>query len=105
MFHEGSEMGSEKTKDKYERFGEICGEMVQTYIAKNADYGDSFGESFAEFGPSAGIIRIGDKYKRAKTLLTGEQKAQVPEAVADTLKDLACYAIMLAIAIERSGDV
>lgn len=37
-------------------------ENYQTFLAKNADYGNSFEKSLNDFGYIAGIVRIGDKY-------------------------------------------
>lgn len=39
-------------------------ENYQTFLAKNADYGNSFEKSLNDFGYIAGIVRIGDKYNR-----------------------------------------
>lgn len=36
----------------------------QTFLAKNADYGNSFEKSLDDLGIVAGIVRIGDKYNR-----------------------------------------
>ena len=85
---------------KPERFQEITEDMSNLYCNKNADYGDSFGQSINEFGPIAGLVRISDKFNRAKSLLSGNQP-KVNESVIDTLTDLACYAIMLRIELEQ----
>lgn len=82
-------------------FRKIAEEMVKTYIAKNHDYGDSFSKSIGEWGPVAGLVRIQDKFNRAKNLLMkcAETSSHVDEAVSDTLLDLANYAIMLRMAM------
>lgn len=86
------------------QFKRITEEMTQTYERKNQDYGNSFGQSVAEHGAIAGIVRIGDKYNRAKQLLVNNQKAAVQsETVYDTLLDLANYAIMLAMEIKLNN--
>lgn len=83
------------------RFKCITEEMVQTYERKNQDYGNSFGQSVAEHGAIAGIVRIGDKYNRVKHLLAKKTPAAVyTESARDTLLDLANYAIMLAMETE-----
>lgn len=82
-------------------FKRITEEMAQTYARKNADYGNSFGQSVAEHGAIAGIVRIGDKYNRAKQLLLNNVTSQVnTESVRDTLLDLANYAIMLSMELK-----
>lgn len=82
-------------------FRKITEEMVKTYKMKNLDYGDSFAQSVNEWGPVAGLVRIQDKFNRAKNLLMicAETSLRVDEAVSDTLLDLANYAIMLRMAL------
>ncbi|MCM1166411.1 MAG: DUF1599 domain-containing protein [Ruminococcus sp.] len=76
--------------------------MADTYERKNADYGDSFGESIAEFGIVAGVVRISDKFNRLKNLIKDPAQIRVhDESIADTLLDLANYAVMLKIEIEN----
>lgn len=71
----------------------ICEELNALYARKNADYGDSFGKSFKEYGLTMACIRLEDKLNRIKALRTRE--AQVAdESVIDTITDLANYAIM-----------
>lgn len=84
------------------RFKRITDEMAQTYERKNHDYGNSFSHSYQEHGPIAGIVRIGDKYNRVKQLLVNKETAHVNnESAVDTLLDLANYAIMLAMEIQK----
>lgn len=90
----------EETNARYKRHKELCGQLNSTYIAKNHDYGNSFGDMFRELGIITAVTRIGDKYNRIKTLVkTG--KAQVKEeSVKDTLLDMANYCIMTVIEME-----
>ncbi len=74
-------------------------ENYQTFLMKNADYGNSFEESLNEFGEVAGIVRISDKYRRLVNLTKNENK--VLESKADTLKDMANYCLMLAVWLEE----
>lgn len=79
----------------------VANQMVDTYKRKNADYGDSFGESINHYGPVAAHVRIGDKINRLQSLVLKKQTAQVnDESIADTYLDLACYAIMTLTDIE-----
>lgn len=79
----------------------VANQMVDTYKRKNADYGDSFGESINHYGPVASHVRIGDKINRLQSLVLKKQTAQVKdESIADTYLDLACYAIMTLTDIE-----
>lgn len=76
-----------------ERHKTICGELNALYIAKNADYGNSFDQSLDEDGLLVAKIRLGDKFSRFSTLI--KQEAEVKdESLRDTLIDLANYAIM-----------
>ena len=74
-------------------------ENYQTFLKKNTDYGSSFEESLNEFGESAGIVRISDKYKRLVNLTKNENR--VLESKSDTLKDMANYCLMLAVWLEE----
>lgn len=86
---------------KVSTFKDIAMEMTRLYAKKNADYGDSFGESFREFGLGSAVIRIGDKYRRFKNLIA--RKAMVKdESIEDTLLDMANYAIMTVIELRQS---
>ena len=78
---------------KAEKHAEICRELNALYARKNADYGDSFGKSYQEYGMTMACIRLEDKLNRLKSL--SKQAAQVQdESMEDTLMDLANYAIM-----------
>lgn len=82
---------------KYDLFKDITDEMLKTYVAKSSDYGDSFSESFADHGLSAGVIRISDKYNRLKNLSKKTERKVKDESIEDTLLDMANYCIMTVI--------
>ena len=77
----------------------ICEKLNKLYEAKNADYGDSFGKSYKEYGLTMPCIRLEDKLNRLKSL-NFSKTAKVNESVEDTLMDLANYAIMTLIELE-----
>jgi hypothetical protein len=86
---------------KGDRHLEIVKSLNEIYRKKNADYGDSFGEQFQEYGELSAAIRLEDKLKRFKQLI--KNPAQVKdESKIDTLLDLANYAIMTVIEMERN---
>lgn len=60
---------------------------------KNQDYGDSFHDTFAEFGIISPVIRLNDKMKRLKTLIKNSSKPNY-ESIEDTLKDIIGYAVL-----------
>lgn len=79
--------------DNVEQFMSITQNMAKIYAAKNHDYGNSFEESLDEFGLVASVVRMGDKMNRIKSLI--KKEAQVKdESIKDTLLDIANYAIM-----------
>ena len=78
----------------------LCNLIHETYVKKNADYGDSFGESIKDFGYIAGLVRISDKWNRIKNLLSGSEAQVNDESVKDTLLDMANYCIMLYMEIK-----
>lgn len=77
-------------------------ENYQTFLAKNADYGNSFEKSLNDFGHIAGIVRIGDKYNRLYNLISSDKN--VSESLSDTLNDMANYCVMLAVWLEVKDD-
>ena len=87
--------------NKVEKHAQICMSLNELYARKNADYGDSFGKSFTEYGLTMACIRLEDKLNRIKALT--KQKAQVSdESIVDTLMDLANYSIMTLVELGQS---
>ena len=80
--------------DKKELHKQVCDKMHDTYIRKNADYGDSFARVRHEEGQAAILVRLKDKLYRLETLLHGGIHYVNDESVDDTLLDLANYCIM-----------
>lgn len=88
---------------KVEKHKSICRALHETYKSKNADYGDSFGETFDKFGMVSAVIRIIDKVNRLETLTTSERMVE-DETIEDTLLDLANYAIMTVIEMDGKNE-
>lgn len=83
---------------------DICINLNELYKRKNADYGDSFGKSYQEYGMTMACIRLEDKLNRLKSLC--KQEAQVQdESLEDTLMDLANYAIMTLVERKRNQAI
>lgn len=78
---------------KIEKHEEICNDIHQMYIKKNADYGDSVGQLYDKLGDISMLTRISDKYNRLMNLITtkGEQNY---ESIEDTIQDMANYCII-----------
>lgn len=80
----------------------ICEYLNDLYARKNADYGDSFHLTFMEEGWAMPRIRLSDKLNRFKALTFAAEEAKVKdESVRDTLIDLANYAIMSVMELDR----
>ena len=82
----------------------ICDGLNSLYVAKNHDYGDSFGETFKEEGFAASRIRLTDKLNRFKKLTRDGGQQVNDESIRDTLIDLANYAIMTLVELEVNDD-
>lgn len=88
---------------KLEKLEDLLYEALQTYIKKNADYGDSFSKSYKEFGITAPVVRMNDKMERLKSLTKADAKVK-DESIRDTLIDLANYAMMTVIELEEEEE-
>lgn len=88
--------------DKVQCHREICEDLNAMFARKNHDYGDSFGELFAECGMVYAYGHLKEKLNRLKSLALDGKKQAVDESVDDTLMDLANYAIMTSIEMKRT---
>lgn len=88
-------------KDLYVKHREICQALSDLYNKKNTDYDDAFHKSFEEFGLPMAYIRIGDKLNRVKGFMRECSPLVKDETLEDTLMDLANYAIMTIIELQR----
>lgn len=79
----------------------ITNELNDLYERKNRDYGDSFHISFIEEGMAMSRIRLSDKLNRFKTLTKTNHQEVDDESIRDTLIDLANYAIMTIMEMDR----
>lgn len=75
----------------------------ETYKKKNRDYGDAFGVSLDKRGLVAALVRMEDKLGRLDSLKDRDPLVK-DESLQDTLLDLANYAIMTAMWLERKGE-
>lgn len=88
-----------------DRFEAITKRMHNIFVKKNHDYGNSFEQSLNEEGLAASRIRMGDKWNRYKTLSRKDpSNIQVKdESLRDTLIDLANYAIMTVMWLDKQS--
>ena len=90
--------------NKEARLEMLMAEMMGIYKAKNADYGDSFSESFEEFGLIAPVVRMNDKMNRIKSLSKKGDRQVKGESLRDSLMDLANYALMTVVELDRQVE-
>lgn len=88
------------------RHQEICDEIHETWVQKNAAYGDSFHELYADLGIISAVTQITHKYNRLKNLAKEKNADMIAgdESIMDTLLDMANYCIMTAMEIERENQ-
>ena len=80
--------------DEVVQFANEAKQCVELYSKKNHDYGNSFDKGMDNIGMAYGVGRIYDKMNRLITLT--KKEAQIKdESIDDTLRDLACYSIMM----------
>lgn len=88
------------TKITKENMQNAHDELLQTFVDKNADYGNSFESSLEEYGLIAALIRMDDKMGRLRTLIKSEAKVK-DESILDTLRDLSNYALMASVWVDN----
>lgn len=91
------------TKITKENMQNAHDELLQTFVDKNADYGNSFESSLEEYGLIAALIRMDDKMGRLRTLIKSEAKVK-DESISDTLRDLSNYALMASVWLDHKDD-
>ena len=89
--------------DNEKRFRQKVEKLAEVYVAKNKDYGDSFTRSLDKRGIIASIVRMEDKMNRIDSLYD-KPTTEVDESLVDSLEDLANYAIMTAMWLEKQVE-
>lgn len=82
---------------------ELTDHIHQMFLKKNRDYGNSFENILDEWGLLPSVIRIQEKLDRTKTSLKKELLVN-DESVEDTFLDLANYAIMTVMWLEKKKN-
>ena len=80
--------------DEVVQFANEAKQCVELYSRKNHDYGNSFDKGMDNIGMAYGVGRIYDKMNRLITLTKKEVQVK-DESIDDTLRDLACYSMMM----------
>ena len=82
-------------------FRNIANALSDLYRIKNSAYGNSFSTSVQSYGLIAALTRISDKFHRLENLILHPNVDVGDERLVDTLKDLASYAIMTIMEVEK----
>lgn len=90
---------------KKDLYNSIIKDMSKTYEAKNADYGDSVGDTYNKFGDVSFLTRITDKYNRILSLSNKGECGEVKdERLDDTILDLANYCVLWLVERENKSQ-
>lgn len=104
------------TKITKENMQNAHDELLQTFVDKNADYGNSFESSLEEYGLIAALIRMDDKMGRLRTLIKSSIINEIldddkfeggkvkDESISDTLRDLSNYALMASVWLDNKDE-
>jgi hypothetical protein len=87
-------------------FDAVLERMAEVHRAKNTDYGSSYNLAPVLLGIPAHVgilVRMTDKLARACRLSGGQVAHVQDEALADTLIDLANYAVLAVLALAAEG--
>lgn len=82
-------------------FRDITNKMYNTFEVKNHDYGDSFHKLFEECGMTYAYGHLAEKLERINSLRKNEAKVK-GESMKDSLYDLANYAILTIMELEKT---
>ena len=88
--------------DGQKRHEEICQRLNKIYVQKNTAYGDSFAETYRKLGIISAVTRMTDKMNRLQTLSVNHDIDKGDESLIDTCLDLANYAIMTVMELEKA---
>ena len=88
---------------RIENYKQLQDGMLKTFIAKDSDYGDSFGKTFDKYGIVSALTRMSDKLNRLDNLASSNTM-QVDESIEDTLLDLANYAMLTYLQIHKFNE-
>ena len=94
---------ADSKKEDVDRFKEITDKMFETFKEKNHDYGSSFSNLFKECGMTYAYGHMAEKLERVKSLMKDEAKVN-GEGMKDSLLDLANYAILTVMEIDKNEN-
>lgn len=80
-------------QEKIKYHQDVYAKLLDIYIRKNTDYGDSFVKVRMKFA-NAILIRLNDKMNRLESLFESKEQLVIDESIDDTFIDIANYCIM-----------
>lgn len=92
----------ENKNTREETHEELCKYLHELYVKKNKAYGNSFSDTYEKLGIISAITRISDKYNRLVNLSVNKDIDNLGESIRDTLIDMANYALMTVIELDRN---
>jgi lipid II:glycine glycyltransferase (peptidoglycan interpeptide bridge formation enzyme) len=87
-----------------EEFDKIMDEISQLRAAKNKDYGDSFIETYNEFGLLAVCMDLGRKMQRLNNITKNGHYHVKGETLEDLFKDMAAMSVNAIIWLRVTDD-
>lgn len=81
----------------------ICKDLHDLYEKKNADYGNSFADIFAEVGMAYAYGHMAEKLRRVRSLMNNPAAVK-GESMRDSLVDLANYAILTVVELDAQKE-
>jgi len=91
-------------EDRINNYKRLQDDMLNTFIDKDSDYGDSFGKTFEKYGIVSALIRMSAKMNRLDNLASNSNQMKVDESIEDTLLDLANYAMLTYLQIHKPDE-
>lgn len=82
----------------------ICRDLHDLYKKKNADYGNSFTDIFAEVGMAYAYGHLAEKLRRIHSLMMRSPANVNGESMRDSLVGLANYAILTIVELDAQKE-
>lgn len=81
----------------------VCQALTDICLRKNADYGNSFGDTYRSLGIISAVTCISDKVNRLKSLCMRPKSERhvADESIRDTLLDTANYCILTILELDH----
>lgn len=85
-------------------FGAKVEEIIKLHAVKNKDYDGAFYKTMRKWGLIAFCSRLTDKMDRLESIIKSGRIEVQDESLEDTLKDIAAYAVMGLVELDRQNE-